>query len=235
MGKREVTFSAAGGVLRVWNPTPVDAKVFVGEKEAIVSPGCMKEFALPEGTGFEVVGVGGQSGVPRQVQDAPYSPPGGVFPDEGLGADALDAAEDPAPAIVESIKQGISDAAAAAGIVEIPLGVPPAPSAHHELNLDDVTGTKDRMGVPLPEGQVRGRRVPDDTENFAPGDYGRLGGRWMANAPGGHLGDLTNHEVTEHEDGTITVSPSILISARVEGVDRELWHGFLERGIWRKA
>jgi hypothetical protein len=111
--------------------------------------------------------------------------------------------------------------------------VPPAPGAHHELNLEDVTGTKDRMGVPLPEGQVRGRRVPDGTENFAPGDYGRLGGHWMANAPGGHLGDLTNHTVTEHEDGTITVAPSILISARIDGVDRELWHGFLEAGIWR--
>jgi len=150
MDKREVTFSAAGGVLRVWNPTPVDAKVFVGEKEAIVSPGCMKEFALPEGTGFEVVGVGGESGVPRMIQDAPYSPPGGVFPDEGLGADALDAAEDPAPLTpapepVESVEQGIADAAAAAFIQDVPLGVPPAPGAHHELNLEDVTGIADKV------------------------------------------------------------------------------------------
>jgi len=160
MDKREVTFSFAGGVLRVWNPTPVDAKVFVGEKEAIVSPGCMKEFALPEGTGFEVVGVGGESGVPRRIQDAPYSPPGGVFPDEGLGADALDAAEDPAPItpppnppapdLVESVEQGISDAAAAAGILDIHIGVPPAPGAHHELNLEDVTGTAEKMSGGAP-------------------------------------------------------------------------------------
>jgi hypothetical protein len=108
--------------------------------------------------------------------------------------------------------------------------VPPAPGAHHELNLEDVTGTKDRMGAPLPEGQVLGRRVPDGTEMFAPGDYGRLNGIWMANAPGGALGDLTNHEVVEHEDGTITVSPSILID---DGEAK--WHGYLERGIWRQA
>jgi hypothetical protein len=39
-------------------------------------------------------------------------------------------------------------------------------------------------------------------------------------------------DVTEHEDGTITVSPSIL----QYGVDgSEFWHGYLERGIWREV
>jgi hypothetical protein len=35
---------------------------------------------------------------------------------------------------------------------------------------------------------------------------------------------------TEHEDGTITVSPSILVSNPQQG---ELFHGHLERGVWR--
>ena len=42
------------------------------------------------------------------------------------------------------------------------------------------------------------------------------------------MGGLENHDVTEHEDGTITVSPSILITG--EGGS---WHGYLELGVWR--
>jgi hypothetical protein len=319
MGERQVTFSAAGGLLRVWNPTPVNAKVFVGEKEAIVSPGCTKEFALADGEQFAIANA-----APRRIQDAPLTPP----------------PNPPAPDLVESVKQGIADAAAAAGIVDIPMGVPdpnllmgsmkqpttfldlavprgrdpllapletvirtapagaeldpsmchmqladlvdaaydisgcsiaewnaltetdreqaieetlellraaaaandviakrvpPVPGAHHELSLEDVTATKDRMGAPLPEGQVRGRRVRD-TDRFAPGDYGQhpVSGEWMANAPGGGLGNLSAHEVTEHEDGTISVSPSILITGADENGPTR-WHGFLERGIWRTA
>jgi hypothetical protein len=52
----------------------------------------------------------------------------------------------------------------------------------------------------------------------------------MARPPGNHMGDLSEHEVTEHEDGTITVSPSILIN---DG--RDEWHGFIERGVWREC
>lgn len=76
-----------------------------------------------------------------------------------------------------------------------------------------------------------GRRVYD-TDRFAPGDYGKhpVSGEWMGNAPGMGLGGLRMHEVTEHEDGTITVSPSILID---DG--RRTWHGYLERGVWRRV
>lgn len=81
-----------------------------------------------------------------------------------------------------------------------------------------------------------GRRLPDrdprDTDiNFAEGDYGRISTTWFACSRRGHLGNLARHTVTEHEDGTITVSPSILISAG--GI--ALWHGWLERGVWREA
>lgn len=55
---------------------------------------------------------------------------------------------------------------------------------------------------------------------------------WMVRTPNGHMGNLGKHDVTEHEDGTITVSPSILVSNPQEG---ELWHGFLERGVWRSV
>lgn len=83
---------------------------------------------------------------------------------------------------------------------------------------------------------MQGRRVYD-TDSFAPGDYGRHpgDGNWYACAPNGHLGNLTAHDVTEHEDGTITVSPSILITTRdtERKQDVELWHGYLERGVWR--
>lgn len=77
---------------------------------------------------------------------------------------------------------------------------------------------------------VLGRRVPDETQWFALGDYGKLNGVWMAHAPGGGLGDLSQHDVVEHEDGTITVSSSILIeNGKVQ------WHGYLERGVWRRV
>jgi hypothetical protein len=65
---------------------------------------------------------------------------------------------------------------------------------------------------------------------YSDGDYGLdpRDGCWYGRPPGGHIGCLRNHEVTEHEDGTITVSPSILI------IDREgSWHGYLEHGMWR--
>jgi hypothetical protein len=49
--------------------------------------------------------------------------------------------------------------------------------------------------------------------------------------PGFGMGNLRNHEVTEHEDGTITVSPSILCTGHFD----KQWHGYLERGVWRKV
>ena len=90
--------------------------------------------------------------------------------------------------------------------------------------------------------KITGQRIypgADGAMWFAPGDYGRLlSGEWQArppSAPDVHLlGSLKAHEIVEHEDGTITVSPSILIT----GEDNDCmcqWHGFLERGVWRTA
>lgn len=66
-----------------------------------------------------------------------------------------------------------------------------------------------------------------------PGDYyfdPRIG--WCAVTPNGTdsgYANLSRHEVVEHEDRTITVSPSIQVFAGA----REEWHGYLERGVWR--
>lgn len=73
-----------------------------------------------------------------------------------------------------------------------------------------------------------------------PGEYGKLyNGDWYGVAPMPPddygfvvMANLTKHTVTEHEDGTITVSPSILIGPKPDGRG---WHGYLERGIWREV
>lgn len=48
--------------------------------------------------------------------------------------------------------------------------------------------------------------------------------------PNGLLCNLSSHNVIEHSDRTITVSPSILCSNGTE-----TWHGFLEKGIWKQV
>ncbi len=91
---------------------------------------------------------------------------------------------------------------------------------------------------------MQGRRVdwtPADDKYPFPrlqsGEYGKdSDGLWYCVPPGkepfefmGCLGDgASHHKVTEHEDGAITVSPSILISSHSGS-----WHGYLERGVWR--
>lgn len=89
-----------------------------------------------------------------------------------------------------------------------------------------------------------GTRRPDTddgSELLAPGEYQKVvGGAWIERVghpvwtcctPNGHAGNLQNHTIVEHEDGTITVSPSIAVSRG--GV--QVWHGFLERGVWRSC
>ncbi len=83
-------------------------------------------------------------------------------------------------------------------------------------------------------------------------------GIWSCCTPNGRIGSLGNHAVTAHEDGTITVSLSILVHpvAPVTYTDEQIpqmieagfispgertwpgrpgWHGFLERGVWREC
>ena len=86
------------------------------------------------------------------------------------------------------------------------------------------------------------RREDGTYDCHEPGEYGKDNdGLWYCCAPTpvdsdgfgyhGALGDGSGnrgHKVVEHDDGTITVSPSILIT-RHDGQ----WHGYLERGVWR--
>lgn len=84
-----------------------------------------------------------------------------------------------------------------------------------------------------------GTRVYDYGDSSAlllPGQYAkheRLG-HWYGCTPNDLLAGLANHQVTEHENGTITVSPSILVTCNhVDGKQR--WHGYLEAGTWRQV
>lgn len=88
-------------------------------------------------------------------------------------------------------------------------------------NFDDA---KQQDGEGKPDGYIPGTywpgRVLDD--GFV---------EWWIVDPTGYLGSLgRGHTVTEHDDGTITVSPSILSTVEDHGHD---WHGYLERGVWR--
>lgn len=83
-------------------------------------------------------------------------------------------------------------------------------------------------------------------------------GQWAICTPNGRIGSIAKHTVVEHEDRTITVSPSILVyaidpqvyspeerarmlelsdEAYVQEWERgkPAWHGFLERGVWREC
>lgn len=75
-----------------------------------------------------------------------------------------------------------------------------------------------------------------------PAHYGRVTaeagqrgavGWWQVTTPDGSLGclDPKVHTVTEHEDGTITVEPSLDMSKRKPGG----WHGWLRKGVFESV
>lgn len=76
------------------------------------------------------------------------------------------------------------------------------------------------------------RKDNPNSEMPSPGDYGRdANGDWYGMTPNGHLANLAAHQVVEHDDQTITVSPSILVKT----YDKELWHGHLIKGVWENC
>lgn len=72
---------------------------------------------------------------------------------------------------------------------------------------------------------------------FRTGDYCKVpasvdprpGQVWYAMAPNGDIGAILqkHHTVAEHEDGTITVTPSLVMPGG--------WHGFLHAGVWSEV
>jgi len=79
---------------------------------------------------------------------------------------------------------------------------------------------------------MQGKRVYEFPNN--PGEYMKLdNGNWMLCLPTGIHGTINNTwNIVEHEDGTITVSPSIQVTCHVP---KYSWHGFLEKGVWRSC
>lgn len=74
-----------------------------------------------------------------------------------------------------------------------------------------------------------------------PGEYGKdKDGSWWVRAPkGGGAGAMitgrgadSDWKVIEHEDGTITVSPSLGFMREGGGYT---FHGYLEKGVWREC
>ena len=81
-----------------------------------------------------------------------------------------------------------------------------------------------------------GKRIADGAWPENPGEYSKhrvqdQGIAWFVYPPIPDFGpaSIAKHTVIEHGDGTITVSPSILIT----GVKQ--WHGYLEHGVWREC
>jgi len=85
--------------------------------------------------------------------------------------------------------------------------------------------------------EMQGKRVqlvPQEGgfQRLSAGEYGQwTDGTWYASTPNDHGANLSHHDVVEHEDGTISVQPSILVSVH----DVPLWHGYLTRGVWKEC
>lgn len=79
---------------------------------------------------------------------------------------------------------------------------------------------------------MQGIKATKSPHLLQPGEYCLWEGEWYAQTPNDLLSGLRLHKVVENEDGTITVSPSILTSS---GNDGHTWHGYLENGIWREC
>lgn len=80
--------------------------------------------------------------------------------------------------------------------------------------------------VPFFPGWPKDQAKPGDYCLADPGVLPTDDDCWLVIAPDGSmcsLGAVSPHTVTEHEDGTITVTPSIVTNT---------WHGFLQAGVW---
>lgn len=88
---------------------------------------------------------------------------------------------------------------------------------------------------------TQGRRHDVPPWDLEPGDYtvrvdAKTGERvaWVVTPDGHGPARLEGWDLTEHDDGTITVSPSILANPTPPSQHGQ-WHGYLERGVWREV
>ena len=90
---------------------------------------------------------------------------------------------------------------------------------------------------------MTGRRVYPNTDGsfkLERGDYIHVDGHWYCRVPDDDMNDmdlgcLDKHQIVEHEDGTISVTPSILQHGRTPDWRPRDWHGFLTRGEWKEC
>lgn len=81
--------------------------------------------------------------------------------------------------------------------------------------------------------ELIGKRVYDTKRPLQVGEFQKSDlGHWFVRPPGvpheiGITGGATEWDVVEHEDGTISVTPSINVI--------DIWHGYLTRGVWRSC
>lgn len=78
----------------------------------------------------------------------------------------------------------------------------------------------------------------DRLQELEAGDYAKASdGTWWVRVPNGVWARIKpkTHKIVEHADGTITVSPSILITQTVDGKTKQVWHGYLTKGIWKEC
>jgi hypothetical protein len=59
-------------------------------------------------------------------------------------------------------------------------------------------------------------------------------GLWFIYLPSAGVGAMSKHEITENENGTITVRPSILLYGHKNGEPSQR-HGYLTNGIWTEC
>jgi hypothetical protein len=106
----------------------------------------------------------------------------------------------------------------------------PFPRKAYKLTAGDRKFLSD-MRISTDDGRLQGRRLEGDIlpHTLAPGEYGRDAlGTWYGMTPNGLLANLSNHKLTEHAGGVLTVEPSIYVN---RGRNPE-WHGFLIAGVW---
>lgn len=82
------------------------------------------------------------------------------------------------------------------------------------------------------KGASRGELPHGDHTVLEPGEFGRWGSDWYARTPTGLSADLRQHMVVEHDDGTITVRPSIEVRGYAPETGATYFHGFLTKGVW---
>lgn len=75
---------------------------------------------------------------------------------------------------------------------------------------------------------------PNTLVHHQPGNYWKTDtGHWHGVTPNGLYCGLNNHHVEEHEDGTISVTDSSILTRG--GPDEPTWHGYIRRGVWERC